>query len=160
MELVFVTLLRKGCVSIMISSERKKVIASIERLVAQFRTRNPFLLASYLDMEVIKRELPDGIAGLVAELYESVMIILDPSLPDCEARYIVAHEIYHHLDEHPDLRLLKRTFFGDKYEYRSDLFAAALLIDEMPEEGETDVSFAARLGIPVRLVRLWFFPAA
>lgn len=137
-------------------TKHELVAADVAKLLVKYGTRDPFELASCLNLKIRRQSLPDGIAGMVGELWGKVIIILDLSLPDYEARYIVAHEIYHHLDKHPDIILSKRAFWGDWFEIKADLFAATLLICEEPEWGETELEFARRTQVPVRLVRLWF----
>jgi hypothetical protein len=141
-------------------NNRELVAADVEKLVRKYGTRDPFKLADYLNLKIRRRSLPEGIAGLVGELWGKVMIVLDLELPEDEARYIVAHEIYHHLDKHPDIVLTKKALWGDWFEVKADLFAASLLICEKPRWSETEIEFAARTQVPVRLVRLWFRRAA
>lgn len=141
-------------------TKHELVAADVEELLQKYGTRDPFKLADCLNLKIRHGSLPDGIAGLVGELWGKVMIVLDFSLPEDEARYIVAHEIYHHLDKHPDILSTKKTLWGDWFEVKADLFAANLLICEKPRWSETEMEFAARTRVPVRLVRLWFRSAA
>lgn len=136
------------------------VAAEVEELLQKYGTRDPLILADCLNLKIRRRGLPDGIAGMLGELWGKVIIVLDLELPEDEARYIVAHEIYHYLDKHPDIILSNKTLWGNWFEIKADLFAANLLICEKPRWGETEVEFAARTQVPVRLVRLWFRRAA
>ncbi|MDA8235951.1 MAG: hypothetical protein M0Z31_14370 [Clostridia bacterium] len=139
---------------------KERILREIDRLVRQFGTRNPYELADYLDLHLVKRSLPKGIVGVVAEVLEEKYILLDAALPDEEARYIVAHEIYHHIDNHPDYFSTKQGHWGNFYERGPDYFAAGLLIEEEPEWGETIMEFSARIGVPLKLVRIWHKDAA
>ncbi|WP_003539740.1 ImmA/IrrE family metallo-endopeptidase [Desulfotomaculum nigrificans] len=139
---------------------KERILREIDRLVRQFGTRNPYELADYLDLHLVKRTLPKGIVGVVAEVLEEKYILLDAALPDEEARYIVAHEIYHHIDNHPDYFSTQKGYWGNLYERGPDYFAAGLLIEEEPEWGETIMEFSARIGVPLKLVRIWHKDAA
>lgn len=90
-------------------------ICKKDKLLATLTGYQPLdnFLTSCSNLRVRRESLPDGIAGMVGELWGKVIIILDSSLPDHEARYIVAHEIYHHLDKHPDIVSSKKAFWGD-----------------------------------------------
>lgn len=139
---------------------KERILREIAQLIGRFGSRDPYELAHYLDLHVVKRALPEGIAGAVADVLEEKFILLDAELPEEEARYIVAHEIYHHIDNHPDYFTVKKGHWGNFYERGPDYFAAGLLIAEEPEWGETINEFSARIGVPLKLVRIWHKKAA
>lgn len=139
---------------------KERILREIDQLIHRFGTRDPFRLADYMDLHIIKRDLPEGIAGAMGELWEEKYILLNTDLPEEEARYIVAHEIYHHIDNHPDYFSTKKGHWGNFFERGPDYFAAGLLIDEEPDRGESIREFSARIGVPLKLIRIWYKDAA
>jgi len=139
---------------------RERIAGIVDKLIEEYRTRDPILLARYLGFKVLERDLPGQIAGLVAEVFGAKFILLQTDLPEPEKNYIIAHEIFHCIDQHPDFVFIRRRINIGGYEAESDLFAASLLINEEPEWGETVEHYARRTGVPVKLVRLWFRKAA
>ncbi|MGB9662430.1 MAG: ImmA/IrrE family metallo-endopeptidase [Moorellaceae bacterium] len=139
----------------MASTVDDRIAAEVDRLIREHGTRDPFELADKLGLVTRWTKLPAGYLGTVWELWGVKVILLAIDTVIQEARYIVAHEIFHHLDEHPEFWWVKKTFFGNYFEVLADRFAAELLIQETPYGGETEYEFAARLGVPIRLIRLW-----
>jgi len=135
---------------------RERILNITNRLIEEFGTRDPVEIAGCLGIKIREKPLPGGIAGLVAEVFGINYILLHYDLPAPDKHYIVAHEIFHYLDGHPDYVFLRGWMLKTGYEVESDLFAASLLISEEPELGETVMQYACRTGIPVKLVRLWF----
>jgi len=135
---------------------RERILNIANRLIEEFETRDPVEIAGCLGIKIREKPLPDGIVGLVAEVFEINYILLHFDLPIPDKHYIVAHEIFHYLDRHPDYIFLRGWRMKTGFEVESDLFAASLLISEEPEWEETVEQYACRTGVPVKLVRLWF----
>ena len=134
---------------------KRRSIQQALDLIDKHQPRDPLELANLLGLRVVIRDLPNGICGLVADLWGVTIILISSGLPRPEQNYIAAHELYHYLDEHPPDQLVKKGFWGEFYETRADYFACGLMIKEPFRESESLFEYAARTGVPLRLVRLW-----
>ncbi len=135
---------------------RERILNITKKLIGEFGTRDPIEIAGCLGIRIREKPLPDGVVGLVAEVFGINYILLHFDLPVPDKHYIVAHEIFHYLDRHPDYIFLRWWRMKTGYEAESDLFAASLLVSEEPEWGETIEQYACRTGVSMKLVRLWF----
>lgn len=140
----------------MVSYGKHRPIQQALDLIEQYQPRDPVELANHLGLRVVVRDLPPGICGLVADLWGVTIVLISSSLPRPEQHYIAAHELFHYLDEHPPDQLVRKGFWGEFYETRADYFACGLMIKEPIREGESHFEYAARTGVPLRLVRLWY----
>lgn len=137
-------------------SRKERSIHYALDLIEKYQPRDPVELANLLGLRVVIRDLPSGIYGLVAELWGVTIVLISNSLPQPEQNYIAAHEIFHSLDEHPPELLVKKGYWGELFETQADYFACGLMIKELPQEDESLFEYAARTGVPLRLVRLWY----
>ena len=133
--------------------------AAVAKLVLKYGTRCPYELADHLYIEVYEYPFRK-IRGLVIHIDGRVILGVKSDLPAYEKRAIVAHELGHH-ELHPSevghFFIREHTFMvPGRYEREADLFAAALLLDRLPEEGETVMEYSGRAGVPERIVKaMW-----
>ena len=80
---------------------KRRSIQQALDLIDKHQPRDPLELANLLGLRVVIRDLPNGICGLVADLWGVTIILISSGLPRPEQNYIAAHELYHYLDEHP-----------------------------------------------------------
>lgn len=97
------------------------------------------------------------IKGLILEIAGRVTIVLNSSLPEWLKRVVLTHELGH---QQLSLRgagyffLAEHTLMKTKVEYEANRFAVELLCGEdKPEKGEGVEHFAARIGVPVEMMR-------
>lgn len=131
--------------------------AAVAKLVLKYGTRCPYELADHLGIDIIEHPFK-RIRGLVLQIHDSTVIGVQSTLPDDEKRAIIAHEIGHQ-ELHPSTVghyfIREHTYFvAGKFEREADLFAAALLLDRLPREGETVMEYSGRSGVPARLVKV------
>lgn len=132
------------------------------QVLREYGTRDPFMLAREMHIELLVREL-GTLKGFYKDVYGTPFIFLSRHLSRGEATLVCAHELGHHL--------LHRQFaaFGfeevsvfspaSRREYEANLFAAELLLDtkevlDAARAGCTAAQIAAELGADVRLVEL------
>lgn len=103
-----------------------------ESLVRKYKTRDPFRIADFLGITVIRTPLR-GIRGFYQYLKRCAIIYVDSSLPEYEARFVCAHEIGHALLHRGCNRIFmdSHTYFAvNRYEIEANRFAVDLLFDD------------------------------
>ena len=152
------------------TSERKKAIEqTVDELVAQEGTCCPFELCERLGIGLLTQDLPESVRGFSLELPHNRVIVLSAGLPAAESRAVCAHELGH-IFLHPgtnSVELLNRTTLCvARLEQQADYFAACVLLYDtdslwsLSYESATAEDISRLTGVPERLVRLRFFPAA
>lgn len=129
---------------------------SVRQLVKEHETRNPYRLAKALGIEV--DEFPfRKIKGMIIEVGEKVLIVLNALLPEEFKSLVLAHELGHRVLSPRGAGyffLAECTLAEPKVEYEANRFMVELLAgDEDPEVGETLEQFAARVRLPVEMMR-------
>lgn len=129
---------------------------AVARLIDEYERDDPYLLASRLGIDV--EEYPfRKIKGLVIEIGNRTVIALNSALPEPRKRAILAHELGHWQLATARVGyffISTHTVMEPKVEYEANRFAAELLAgNEEPEPGETLERFAARTGVPVKMMR-------
>ncbi|MGR6904768.1 ImmA/IrrE family metallo-endopeptidase [Lysinibacillus sp. BSL11] len=135
----------------------------VANLINKYATRDPFELATLLNIYIIKWNLHEEIRGYYKYDRRNKYIVINSNLSDEWKRIVCAHELGHAI-LHPRLNtpfMRKSTLFSvDKIEREANLFAAYLLIpDENLFEyyGEMTIyDIAALHQIPIELIRLIF----
>ena len=103
-----------------------------------------------------------GLRGVYKVLYGIPMVFVDSGLDERQRRFVLAHELAHHLFHRGLNRVfLERCTFmkTDFYEREAELFAACLLCQDPEEyifEGETVEDLAHRTGFSEGVARLYF----
>ncbi len=126
-------------------------------LCKKHNLRCPYQLAEALGIEVLHYPF-EGINGMTIRKGEKFIITLKEGLSPTQERYVLAHELGHiilHAGSYFDI-YGKANFLPQKYEKQADLFAAYLIIDEAPEEGESLKAFGQRKAIPCFLLELLY----
>ncbi len=123
----------------------------IIRLVKRYGTSNPFELADYLSIIVIREPLGQ-IYGYHNYVYRQHFIHINSALDDIHARFTAAHELGHVI-LHPAINtsfLTRFTFInGARIERQANTFAVTLLCYGIePVDGFTVRETAAVYGIP------------
>lgn len=102
-----------------------------------------------------------GLRGIYKTLHDIPMVFVDSGLDERQKRFVLAHELAHHLF-HRDLNrvFLERCTFmkTDCYEREAELFAACLLCpfpEEYIFEGETVSDLAHRAGFSEDVAKLY-----
>lgn len=129
---------------------------TVKRLVEEYGTRDPYRLARAMGIDV--DEFPfRKIKGMVIEIGEKVLIVLNALLPEAIKRLVLAHELGHRILSPQGAGyffLAECTLMENKVEYEANRFMIELLTgDEDPEVGESLEQFAARVGLPVEMMR-------
>ena len=102
-----------------------------------------------------------GLRGIYKALHDIPMVFVDSGLDERQRRFVLAHELAHHLFHRGLNRvLLERCTFmkTDCYEREAELFAACLLCpcpEEYIFEGETVSDLAHRAGFSEDVARLY-----
>ena len=102
-----------------------------------------------------------GLRGIYKTLHDIPMVFVDSGLDERQKRFVLAHELAHHLF-HRDLNrvFLERCTFmkTDCYEREAELFAACLRCpfpEEYIFEGETFSDLAQRAGFSEDVAKLY-----
>ena len=140
----------------------KEILVRVEKLLAKYKTRDPYKLARQCGIELIVKDL-GALGGFYKVIYRNPFIFLNKSLPRSMARLVCAHELGHHLlhREFAAFGFEETSLFSpaSRREYEADLFAAELLIPDAEIEefitfGYTEEQIAAFLGMDRRLTAL------
>ena len=128
------------------------------QLIYDCKTRCPYEMAASLDIEIVEHNLKYN-RGFALNIADRKIIGVNSELPDQEKRAVIAHEIGH-LELHPGyglfFMLANTGYVLGKQEREAEIFAAALLLDEPPEPGETAAAYAARMGVPLKMVEIYY----
>lgn len=107
-------------------------------------------------------QLPmSGLRGIYKALHDIPMVFVDSGLDDRQRRFVLAHELAHHLFHRGLNRVfLERCTFmkTDCYEREAELFAACLLCpypEEYIFEGETVSDISHRAGFSEDVAKLY-----
>jgi len=139
----------------------EKIKKRVTRLVKFYHTRNPFELATGLNVLVVEYPL-DGVRGFYHYFQRNNIIYLDERLTDREKVFVCAHELGHML-----LHKTSNALFMDsrthlktqKYEIEANKFAIELLIadDLLKEHPNATLEQLARItGYHEKLLELKF----
>jgi len=128
---------------------------TIQKLVRRFKTNDPFIIASGLNIIVKYADLGEGTRGLYYKKLRRRFIVLQEGMDYHWQRLVLAHEIGH--DRlHPGISrfwLDEQSFFNaGKYERQANAFAIKLLIHTSNiEQDESVFHFLLRCGIPCEM---------
>jgi Zn-dependent peptidase ImmA (M78 family) len=129
---------------------------AVKELVEEYETSDPYRLARLMGIDV--DEFPfRRIKGLILEIAGKVTIVLNANLPEWLKRVVLAHELGHRQLSPQGVGyffLAEHTLMESRVEYEANRFTVELLTwGEEPELDETLEHFAARVGLPVEMMR-------
>jgi Zn-dependent peptidase ImmA (M78 family) len=129
----------------------------VRNLVRKYKTNCPFEIASYLNINVRFRSLPESIRGFYFRARRRRFIVINDDLSYEWQRFVCAHEIghdrlhrgflgYYFIEQHT-------LFNPGKFERQANLFAVQLMtaFSEIKEH-ETLECFYARNGVPQEML--------
>ena len=142
----------------------QKISDLADELISQFDTRDPFRIASFLDIHIkyIHTKRQKGFCALVLD---EPFIFINQNMSEQMQRMTCAHELGHIL-LHRDLLdrdrfLLEYELFNiqNDTEYEANVFAASLLIDENElyesiQEGNDMVAIASAMNLNVNILMI------
>lgn len=128
----------------------------VKQLIENHETNDPYRLARAIGIDI--DEFPfRRIKGLILEIAENVTIVLNSNLPEWLKRVVLAHELGHRQLSPQGMGyffMAEHTFMESRVEYEANKFAVELLTwGEEPEFDESMEHFAARVGLPVEMMR-------
>lgn len=136
---------------------REHAVFKAQGLVERYGTRDPFELCDYLNIFVIRCDLPENIYGFYQRMFGSQIIYLNSMLGLGRQRVICAHELGHAV-LHEDVNSLflqeQGAVLMAKYEREADLFLGELLLGDLEEEFDDVYQAAAQTGVPERILKL------
>ena len=144
----------------------KEIETVASGIIERYGTSSPFELCDFLDIPVLKLELPRSTQGFCFRKGRGKpVIVLNQDLRHREGEYCCAHELGHVL-LHPQLNaqaMLDLTNLCEqRFEREADYFAACLFIDPNLSEWNrtyrplTLEQIASLSGLPERIVGLRF----
>jgi len=110
----------------------KNIPLRVKNLVKKYGTRDPFLLASCLNLNVKFLEYSDNTKGYYIKVEKNKFIIINSNLTEDEKRIVLAHEIGHAvMHSSKEIHFLRENtlFPKGRHENEANKFAAELLID-------------------------------
>lgn len=142
----------------------KNIPLRVNNLVKKYGTRDPFLLASYLNLRIVYSEYSDSTKGYYINVKRNKFIVLNSNLTDEETRIVLAHEIGHAvLHSSREVHFIRENtlFPKGRHENEANKFAAELLIDanEIDRCYIEELSLEQLAGymmVPQELIRLKF----
>lgn len=138
---------------------RKNIRGIVDYYVKKYNTRNPFMLASILNVEVQLGDMGQR-SGCYMFLKNHRCIFLNENLSDTEKQLVMAHELGHaimHRKQNCYFIRNKTLLLNSKTEREANLFAAELLIEDelIAEHQEFTIAQLARLtGYEEKLIEL------
>lgn len=134
---------------------------TVRAIIGENVTNNPEEILSSQGVKIFFLPMV-GIRGIYKAIHCIPMVFIDSNLDEHEQRFVMAHELAHHLFH----RGLNRVFLDrcthmktDCYEREAELFAACLLCPEPSEyifEGETYTDLAHRMGVSEYVAKLYY----
>lgn len=136
---------------------------TVKKLIKKYSTRNPFELASCLNIKVLEEPLGKNIRGFYQLCPRNKVIHINENLSYEEKIFICSHELGHAvLHTKLNILFLERNTFcvKNRYEIEANKFASHLmvpdnLISEYPSYF-TLQQIAASEGLPIELLELKF----
>ncbi|WP_346877519.1 ImmA/IrrE family metallo-endopeptidase [Clostridium sp. UBA5712] len=110
----------------------KNIPLRVKNLVKKYGTRDPFLLASCLNLNVKFLEYSDNTKGYYIKVGKNKFIIINSNLTEEEKRVVLAHEIGHAvMHSSKEIHFLRENtlFPKGRHENEANKFAAELLIN-------------------------------
>lgn len=128
----------------------------VNKLIRNYKTRNPFEIAERQNIHVMFANLPESVRGMAVKALKQRYIVLNENMHRFMQRAVCAHELGHH-NLHPgsSYRFIDEysLFLPGRFEREANEFAATLLIDErLIEKRDTYSMIAAKAEIPIELV--------
>lgn len=128
----------------------------VKNLVRKYNTNCPFEIASFLNIHVRFRDLPENVRGFYYRVLRRRFIVINCNLSDEWQRFVCAHELGHDrlhrglgfyfIEEHT-------LFNPGKFERQANLFAVCFLTSGLnPEAAETVEAFYLRNNIPLEMI--------
>lgn len=109
----------------------KNIPLRVKNLVKKYGTRDPFLLASCLNLNVKFLEYSDNTKGYYIKVGKNKFIIINSNLTEDEKRIVLAHEIGHAvMHSSKEIHFLRENtlFPKGRHENEANKFAAELLV--------------------------------
>lgn len=138
------------------------MIDTVRKIVAKFKTRDPFEIADAMGVVTITEDLSGSTNGFYFYHNRSGVICIDSKLSAEMARVVCAHELGHYVLHREDNSIFLKSFTfytTNKSEIQANYFAANLLIpdDALHNYRNSDLcisQIAADLGVPKNILKL------
>lgn len=111
----------------------RDITALVNKIVSEFKTRNPFEICDLMGLCVVKTALPTNINGFFSKTSGEKIIFINSSLDENKAKFCLAHELGHAImhDSFNSVFLSSDTYFCcQKFENEADAFASHLLFED------------------------------
>lgn len=109
------------------------VAEQVQKLIKQYKTRNPFSICEQKNIAIIYDDLELDVRGFYQYYKRKSMIHLNQNISPEEQRIVLAHELGHAV-MHKDYNcifLSRHTYMTKNiYEHQANLFAAELLLPD------------------------------
>jgi len=140
---------------------------TVNKLVAKYRTRNPYEICDALGIHVSLKDLDNKVKAYYCCHSRVRNIVLSHNVSEIDRRILVAHELGHdrlHKKIAPLVGFQETGMFIKSLptEYEANLFAADLLIDDdelrsfLGDDDKTHSGVAGELGVPIELLDFKF----
>jgi Zn-dependent peptidase ImmA (M78 family) len=108
---------------------QKQIIASARHLANKYNTYNPFDIADWLHIQLIRRPL-GNVWGFYMYAHRNKQIYLNDDIEDTQQRFACSHELGHavlHPKENCPFMKADTLFSVDRLEIEANIFAACLM---------------------------------
>lgn len=136
------------------------ILQRAQRIAEKYGTTDPQKILTAMRIKVF--EVPiHGIRGMYKQLKRNTFVFVDSSLDDHERRFVLGHELGHHLFHRGQNRVFMDRCtlqVTSRPEIEADTFAVCLMAPDPAEiifDGETTDQLATRLGVSTRLAELY-----
>ena len=137
------------------------ILQRAQRSAEQYGTTDPQKILTAMRIKIFLVPMY-GIRGMYKQLKRNTFVFVDSGLNDCERRFVLGHELGHHLFHRGQNRVFMDRCtlqVTSRPEIEADTFSVCLMAPDPAEvlfDGETTDQLAARLGVNVQIAELYY----
>ena len=136
------------------------ILQRAQRIAEKYGITDPQEILTAMRIKIF--EVPmHGVRGMYKQLKRNTFVFVDSGLNDLERRFVLGHELGHHLFHRGQNRVFMDRCtlqVTSRPEVEADTFSVCLMAPDPAEvlfDGESTDQLAARLGVSTRLAELY-----
>lgn len=141
-----------------------RIEKAVDKLVNKYNTVSPKELCDFMNIRIIKCDLPNNINGFFMNNRGQIIIVIDNDLNDVIKNKVIAHELGH-IVLHNNLNIaslkLNTYMYPQKFEKEADIFATYLLLKNeninYDYDSMTIDNISSLIGISVEIINICLY---